>query len=147
MISTALITLLLRGNVDVTVFPDPIPKEVDEKDVEKPPHNIPFPPTANSAKNVSFTIKCEECQKHRLLHSKYKMKGDLKGAKRMMAMLSYVCGSIISEYMGTGADRDEKYLTTIFVRENLSCASKIERKESQRKIVCENDLNNNKKSK
>ena len=46
--------------------------------------------------------------------------------KRMMAKLNYVCGSIISEYMVTGADRDEKYLKTILVRENLSCASKIE---------------------
>ena len=44
----------------------------------------------------------------------------------MMSKLNYVCGSVISEYMGTGSDRDEKYLKNIFVRENLSCASKIE---------------------
>ena len=127
------------------MFPDPVPKEVDgvihyeqgsdptEKflpskleDVEKKPHNISFPPTANTAKNVGFMVKCEECQKPRLLHAKHKIKEDLKGAKRMMAKLNYVCGSIISEYMVTGADRDEKYLKTILVRENLSCASKIE---------------------
>ena len=120
------------------MFPDPVPKEVDgvihyeqgsdptEKflpskleDVEKKPHNISFPPTANTAKNVGFMVKCEECQKPRLLHAKHKIKEDLKGAKRMMAKLNYVCGSIISEYMGTGADRDEKYLKNIFVRENL----------------------------
>ena len=37
-----------------------------------------------------------------------------------------MCGAAISEYVGTGADRDEKYLKSIFVRENISCASKIE---------------------
>ena len=61
----------LRGDDEITVFPDPVPTEVDgilhyqpdsdpsEKflpsqleDVEKNPHNIPFSPTANTAKNV-----------------------------------------------------------------------------------------------
>ena len=33
---------------------------------------------------------------------------------------------MLSEYLGTGNDRDEKYLKTIFARENISCSSKIE---------------------
>ena len=37
-----------------------------------------------------------------------------------------MCGSVLSEYLGTGNDKDEKYLKTIFVRENISCSSKIE---------------------
>ena len=37
-----------------------------------------------------------------------------------------MCGSILSEYLGTGNDRDEKYLKILFVRENISCASNIE---------------------
>ena len=35
-------------------------------------------------------------------------------------------GSVLSEYMGTGNDKDEKLLQTIYVRENTSCSSKIE---------------------
>ena len=79
----------IRGNGEVTIFPDPVPKEIDNvlhyepgcdpeekflpsklEDIEKCAHNIPFPPTAQTAKNVGFTIKCEECCKPRLLHSK-----------------------------------------------------------------------------
>ena len=40
--------------------------------------------------------------------------------------LSYICGSSLAEYCGTGADRDEKFLNVIFVKENISCTSKIE---------------------
>ena len=47
-------------------------------------------------------------------------------AKRMVGKLEYVCGSVLSDYGGTGNDRDEKHLKKIFVRENISCASKIE---------------------
>ena len=136
----------LTGDEEITVFPDPVPHEIDgildyepgsdpsEKflpskleGIEKNPHNIPFSLTAQTAKNVGFVIKCEACDKPRLLHSKSKVKHDeLRGVQRLIAKLNYVWGAAISEYMGTGADRDEKYLKTIFVRENLSCASKIE---------------------
>ena len=136
----------IRGNSEIDIFPDPVPNEVDgvlhyepgtdaeEKflpskleDAEKGSHNIPFPPSGQTAKNVGFIVKCLECDKSRLLHSKYKLKSDdQKGAKRMMSKVSYMCGSVLSEYLGTGNDRDEKYLKTIFARENISCSSKIE---------------------
>ena len=44
----------------------------------------------------------------------------------MISTLAYMCGSVLSEYMGTGNDKDEKFLQTIYVRENISCSSKIE---------------------
>ena len=37
-----------------------------------------------------------------------------------------MCGSVLSEYLGTGNDRDEKHLNSIYVRENISCSSTIE---------------------
>ena len=43
----------------------------------------------------------------------------------MISKVSYMCGSVLSEYLGTGNDRDERYLKTIFVRENI-CSSSIE---------------------
>lgn len=136
----------IRGGDEIDVFPDPVPQEMDgilhynpgsdadEKflpskllDVEKGSHNIPFSPSGQTAKNVGFVIKCQECSKPRLLHSKHKLKqDDQKGAKRMISKLTYMCGSVLSEYLGTGNDRDEKYLKSLFVRENISCSSKIE---------------------
>ena len=104
----------IRGDVaSIEVFPDPVPTEVDgvlhyqagsdpeEKflpsvleDVEKSPHNVPFPPSAQTAKNVGFTISCVGCHKPRLLHSKTVVKSVYqKGTKRMIQKLDYVCGS------------------------------------------------------
>ena len=37
-----------------------------------------------------------------------------------------MCGFVLSGYMGTGNDKDEKLLQIIYVRENTSCSSKIE---------------------
>lgn len=78
----------LRGPDKIDTFPDPEPYEVDGviryrrgsdpeqkflrsklEDPEKRPHNKPFSPTAQTAKNVAITIPCEECKKPRLLHS------------------------------------------------------------------------------
>ena len=44
----------------------------------------------------------------------------------MIQKFDYVCGATLSEYMGSGGDRDEEILKVIFARENLSCSSKIE---------------------
>ena len=95
--------------------------------MEKGPHNIPFSPTGQTARNVGFVVKCEECNKSRLLHAKHKLKpGEIARAKRMISKVSYIYGSVLSEYLGTGNDRDEKYLKTLFVRENISWSSNIE---------------------
>ena len=44
----------------------------------------------------------------------------------MIAKVTYMCGSVLSDYHGTGNDKDEKHLKRIFVQENISCSSKIE---------------------
>ena len=63
----------------------------------------------------------------RLLHAKHKLKAnDVKGAKRMISTVAYMYVSVLSAYMGTGNDKDEKFLQTIHVRENVSCLSKIQ---------------------
>ena len=62
------------------------------------------------AKNVGFIVRCEECQKSRLIHSKLKLKKeDTQGAQRMLKKLSYMCGASPAEYVGTGY-RYEKFL-------------------------------------
>ena len=43
----------------------------------------------------------------------------------MLGKFSFTCGSVLSEYLGTREDRDEKYLKIIYATENISCASKL----------------------
>ena len=84
--------------------------------------------SAQTAKHVGFTISCVGCHKPRLLHSKTMIKPvhQQKGTKRMIEKIEYVCGSVLADYAGTGNDKDLKFIENIYVRENLSCASKIE---------------------
>ena len=136
----------LRGNFEVSTFPDPVPNEIDGAlhykegvdpqevylpsilgNVEKSPHGVPFSPTAKTAKKVGFVVTCMKCEKPRLLHSERKIKKeDISSAKRMMNKITYMCGAALSEYQASRNDRDERHLKTIFVKENLSCSSKIE---------------------
>ena len=51
---------------------------------------------------------------------------ELELLKRIMQKVQYLCGASLSEYNGPGNDRDEEMLKLIFVRENISCSSKIE---------------------
>ena len=83
-------------------------------DVEKSALGKRFNPTTQTAKNVGFIVRCEECQKPRLVHSKLKLKKeDTHGAQRMLKKLSYMCGASPAEYVGTGY-RDEKFLAIYF---------------------------------
>ena len=84
------------------------------EDVEKSAHNVPFSPSAQTAKNVGFTITCVGCSKPRLLHSKTVVKAvNQKGTKRMIEKIDYVCGSVLADYAGTGNDRDLKLIANI----------------------------------
>ena len=97
------------------------------ENVEKQDNGRDFPPTAQTSKNVGLVIFCTECKKPRLLHSKYKLKNQQPAAaKRIVQKLEYICWASLSEYYGSCNDRDEGMLKIIFVRANLSCASKVE---------------------
>ena len=37
-----------------------------------------------------------------------------------------MCGSVLSEFLGTGNDKDERFLNTIYLRENIACSNKID---------------------
>ena len=107
----------LNSIEEIEDFPDPIPYEgngipnykgtdPEEKnipslllDVSKRPHNILFPPTAQSGKNVGMLVKCMECKKPRLMHSKTKLKlSECNALKRSLSGLQYVCGATFSSY-------------------------------------------------
>ena len=94
---------------------------------EKRPSGIPFSPCAHTAISVGFTVKCSECNKPRLLHSKHKLKGEEpKKLKIFLSKIIFICGSTLAEYDGPCSREEEKLLERVFVRENLSCTSNIE---------------------
>ena len=73
--------------------------------------NYFIPTICTNSKNVGSVIMCVFCQKSRLLHSQRVVQSEFKKAvKRMVGKLEYVCGSVLSDYGGTGNDRDEKHL-------------------------------------
>ena len=124
-------------------FPDPIPyddngverykegTDNEEKflpsmlqDASKRPHNIPFAPTGQTAKAGGLTIRCVECKKTRVIHSKLKLKtGESEKLKRALSGLQYICGSTFNEF---DSEKDDGILKKTFVRENLSCSTGIE---------------------
>lgn len=116
------------GDVKYSEGSDPKEKHLPSKieDISKQSHEIPFTPTAQTAKNVGFVLRCDECKKPRLLYAKLKLKGeDISTLKRTLNDLLYVCGGSLREISGdenSNADISDK----VFVRENLCCTSPIE---------------------
>ena len=67
-------------------------------DVEKSAHGLPFNPTAQTAKDFWFTVRCEECQKPRLeveIEEK-----SVTGSTKNDKSLSYMCWASLAEYVG-----------------------------------------------
>ena len=134
--------LPLKEGVEVDNFPDPIPyddngierykKGIDSQekflpsnlvDVTKRPHNVPFSPTAQTAKAASMVIRCVECKKARVIHSKKKLtQSQVLQLKRALNGLQYVCGSSFNEF----DSEKESILNNVFVRENICCTTNIE---------------------
>ena len=96
------------------------------EDTEKSSHNIPLAPTTQTAENVGFVITCIKCTKPRLLHSKNKIKKeDLKGMKRPLPKLTYMCVSGIAKYLGMENNREKRLLKSLYVRKKISCLSQV----------------------
>ena len=93
-------------------------------DSSKCPDNIPFSPTVQKAKSAGLTVKCDECKRPHVIHSKNKLKQtEVNHLKRALNGQQYICGSVFSKF-----DREEHagILSNIFVQENLSCMVEIE---------------------
>ena len=63
-------------------------------DVKKSAHGIPFNPTAQTAKTVGFTVRCEEFQKARL-EVKIEEKRMTGSTKKDEEIVSYVRGLLL----------------------------------------------------
>ena len=65
--------------------------------------------------------------KPRLIHAKYKLENQQPARAKRMLQNVQLCGASLNEYNGMVMDdRDEEMLKYVFVRENISCSSKIE---------------------
>ena len=116
------------GDVKYSEGSDPLEKHLPSKieDISKQSHEIPFTPTAQTAKNVGFVLRCDECNKPRLLYAKLKLKGEeISALKRTLNDLLYVCGGSLKE-ISADEDPNVHISDKVFVRENLCCTSLIE---------------------
>ena len=110
----------LRTNESIADFPDPVPYEDEEgnhhykegtdpeekylpskiQDVSKQPHKIPFPPTAQTAKNVGSVVKCAESIKPRLMFAQKSSKeNEKKSLKRALNGMGFICGTSFQEFV------------------------------------------------
>ena len=92
-------------------------------DVKKSAHGIPFNPTAQTAKTVGFTVRCEEFQKARL-EVKIEEKRMTGSTKKDEEIVSYVRGLLLLSMWERGWRL--KVSSNIFLSENISCTSNIE---------------------
>lgn len=127
---------------DIHHLPDPIPDGDKYKDFEEvygsqtsekhrpslsspggKTHGMPFPPSAQYAKNVKVVLQCGECLKWRFLYCKYSLKRDQREKlEQLVEDLDYTCGSI---FANIEADEDS-VLNSVYVKANLTCNSPIE---------------------
>ena len=76
------------------------------------------------AKNVGSTVRCEECQRERLMHSKLKLKRDgSQGANDEKNCLIYARLHLLSMLV---PKIEMKISTKYFLCENISGTSKVE---------------------
>ena len=84
---------------------------------------MPFNPTAQTAKNTSIVICCNECGKWRSVHSELKLKKEVKVAIAAdLENISYSCGSTFQDI---SSEVYETFLE-VFVCGNLTCQDNIE---------------------
>ena len=125
---------MIYFSVNITVIlilsanSDPIEKFLPSilEDVQMSPHNLPFPPTAQTVKMLvlQFRVSCAtnlDCSIQMVVKWVYQ-----NPTQRMVEKSDFVCGSVLSKYEGTGSEKDQKLLNSIYIRENISCSGKIE---------------------
>ena len=61
-------------------------------------HGMPFPPSAQYAKNVKVVLQCGECSKWRVLYAKRALKRHQKEElEKLLEDLEYTCGSVFED--------------------------------------------------
>ena len=87
---------------------------------------MPFNPSAQTAKNTGIFLKCSDCSKPRVLHSKRKLKQEESLlVEGLLEVYTYSCGANVQN-ISLDDEEQRAVLEKIFVRANLVCNSPIE---------------------
>ena len=86
-------------------------------------HGMPFPPSAQYAKNVKVLLQCGECLKWRVLYSKHSLKKQQREELEILVEnIEYSCGSVFTDIEG----EEDSIQRSVFVKGNLTCNAPIE---------------------
>ncbi|XP_033762815.1 uncharacterized protein LOC117344244 [Pecten maximus] len=93
-------------------------------------HDIPFSPSAQTAKTCQQTVACIECNRPRVVYAASKLSNSEQSLlTRLLSMYHYSCGSILQELQpedASKAPRINALLTKVYVRSNITCDTPIE---------------------
>ena len=112
-------------------------KETTEKDrptlqssAEKGSHGMPFNPSGQFARNVGEILHCTECNKPRVMYAARKVRFyDQRKLETVLEGIIYTCGMDLKECIPADIsdhDKQSHVLSSIFVRQNMNCDSRIE---------------------
>ena len=84
---------------------------------------MPFTPTAQTANNVKVVVQCCECEKWRLIYSRYALTtSERSELQQILEIVQYSCGSNFVDIECA----ETSVLQKVFCRLNLTCSSPIE---------------------
>ena len=84
---------------------------------------MPFPPSAQYAKNVKVLLQCGECLKWRVLYSKHSLKKQQREELEILVEnIEYSCGSVFTDIEG----EEDSIQRSVFVKGNLTFNAPIE---------------------
>ena len=106
----------MNSTLEIERFPDPIPhtdevsierfkegRDDKEKyltsrlvDVTKQPHDLPFLPTGQTAKNVPKNVKCSECKKSGVIYAA-KKSDEHAQLQKLLKNHIYICGTSFAD--------------------------------------------------
>ena len=112
-------------------------KETTEKDrptlqssAEKGSHGMPFKPSGQFARNVGEILHCTECNKPRVMYAARKVHfHDQRKLETVLEGVIYTFGMDLQESIPADIsdhDKQSHVLSSIFVRQNMNCDSRIE---------------------
>jgi hypothetical protein len=106
-----------------------LPKKI-ESSAEKRVHGMPFNPSGQFARNVGKTIHCTECDRPRVMYAARKVRfQDKLKLETVLDDIIYTCGMGLQECIPvdiSDAEKQSHVLSSVFVRQNMNCDSKIE---------------------
>ena len=137
----------MAGFNDLQSIPDPVPGEdghyktfqelygTETSEIHRPSlaskeeksHNVPFPPSKQTANNVTEHVTCSQCDKRRLLYSARKVRLSTKmSLLKLLNNYEYSCGSVLQTLSFPTTPLINEVVSQVFVKASHKCTSPIE---------------------